>query len=51
MQNVFKKRYSTFGTYAPVDSVPLLEAPGLADPKSLSPGAPRSVYAGLRLSF
>ncbi len=51
MQNVFNRRYATFGTYAPVDSVPVLEAPDLEDPTSVSPGAPRSVYLGLRLRF
>jgi len=51
MNNVFDKRYATFGTYAPVDSVPVLEVPDLEDPTSLSPGAPRSVYLGLSLKF
>jgi iron complex outermembrane receptor protein len=44
VQNLFDKRYYTFGTYFDIDAVPL----GLADPRTLSPGAPLTVYAGIR---
>ena len=51
VENLFGKNYATFGTYAPVDVVPVLEAPGLDDPRSQSPGSPRAGYLGVRFSF
>ena len=51
VENLFDRKYATFGTYAPVDIVPVLEAPGLDDPHSQSPGAPRAGYLGVRFSF
>lgn len=49
--NVTGSRYATFGTYAPLDAAPVLEAPPLTDPSSVSPGAPRAGYVGLRFRF
>ena len=49
--NLTGSRYATFGTYAPLDAAPVLEAPPLTDPSSVSPGAPRAGYVGLRFRF
>ncbi|RAK59242.1 TonB-dependent receptor [Phenylobacterium hankyongense] len=51
VRNLTDARYATFGTFAQTDQVALAEAPGAANPRSLSPAAPRSVLAGLRLTF
>lgn len=51
IENLFDTEYETFGTYSPVDEVDLVEAPGASDTRSLSPGAPRAIYAGLRVKF
>jgi iron complex outermembrane recepter protein len=45
VQNLFDKRYYTFGTFFDTSEVPFLN---LTDPRTLSPGAPFAVYAGLR---
>lgn len=51
VENLFDAEYETFGTYSSYEFVPVSEVPGISDPRSLSPGAPRSVFAGLRLKF
>jgi len=48
VRNVFDRRYYTSGTFFETDAIPFL---GLSDPRSLSPGAPRAFYAGLRGKF
>ena len=48
VQNLFNKRYYTFGTFFDTSEVPFL---GLTDPRTLSPGAPLAAYAGLRVKF
>ena len=45
VQNLFDKRYYTFGTFFDTSEVAFL---GLTDPRTFSPGAPLAVYAGLR---
>ena len=53
VENLFDTEYETFGTFSPVDEVPLDELPGgIADnPRALSPGSPQAVYVGLRGRF
>ncbi|MDB5449851.1 MAG: putative tonB-dependent receptor yncD precursor [Phenylobacterium sp.] len=51
VRNLTDARYATFGTFAQTEQVALAEAPGAANPRSLSPAAPRSVLIGLRLTF
>ena len=51
VQNLFDRRYATFGTFSPVEDVPVIELPAISDRRSLSPGAPINLQAGLRLSF
>ncbi len=48
VRNVFDQRYYTSGTFVETDAIPLL---GLSDPRTVSPGAPRAFYAGLRGKF
>ena len=48
--NLLDKDYATFGALAEIE-IELEEAPGAEDPRFLSPGAPRSAWAGLRVRF
>jgi len=48
VRNVLDRRYYTSGTFFETDAIPFL---GLSDPRTLSPGAPRAFYAGLRGKF
>ncbi|MBV8839408.1 MAG: TonB-dependent receptor [Alphaproteobacteria bacterium] len=48
VQNLFNQRYYTFGAFFDPTQVPSL---GLTDPRTLSPGAPLAVYAGLRVKL
>jgi iron complex outermembrane receptor protein len=48
VQNLFDTRYYTFGTFFDTSEVPFLN---LTDPRTLSPGAPFAVYAGLRVKL
>jgi iron complex outermembrane receptor protein len=48
VQNLFDRRYYTFGTFFDTSEVPFLN---LTDPRTLSPGAPFAVYAGLRVKL
>ena len=43
-------KYETFGVLAEVE-IALDEAPGAADPRFVSPGAPRSAFAGIQFCF
>lgn len=51
VDNVFNRSYATFGGFSPTSDVPLAEAPGASNPRSLSPAPPRSFYGGLRATF
>jgi iron complex outermembrane recepter protein len=48
VQNLFNRRYYTYGTFFNTTQIPFL---GLTDPRTLSPGAPLAAYAGLRAKF
>ncbi len=48
VQNLFNRRYYTFGTFFNTTEIPFL---GLTDPRTLSPGAPLAAYVGLRGKF
>ena len=48
--NLFDRDYATFGVLAEVE-VPLREAPGATAPRFLTPGAPRGIWIGLRVTF
>jgi outer membrane receptor protein involved in Fe transport len=49
VDNLFDAKYETFGTFSPTGSVPIAEAPGASDPRSLSPAPPLSVFGGIRV--
>ncbi len=51
LENAFDATYYTFGTFSPTSSVPIVQAPGVANPRSYSPAAPIAVTVGLRATF
>jgi iron complex outermembrane receptor protein len=52
VQNVFNKRYNTFGAFGPVGDVPWPNIPGgVTDPRTGSPGTPITAYGGVRVTF
>ena len=50
VDNLLDTEYETFGVLAEIE-IELDEAPGAADPRFVSPGAPRSAFAGVRFTF
>ncbi len=50
IDNLFNTDYETFGLLAELE-IDLEEAPTADDPRFLSPGAPRSGFAGIRVQF
>jgi iron complex outermembrane receptor protein len=50
-ENLLGAHYETFGTYSPTGQVPLVQAPGADNPRSLGPGQPRTVHVGIRVSL
>jgi iron complex outermembrane receptor protein len=48
VENMFDRRYSTFGTYFDMHQINFA---GFMDPRTLSPARPRSFYAGARATF
>lgn len=50
VHNLLGHNYATFGVLAEVE-IELDEAPGADDPRFVSPGAPRSAFAGFRVRF
>jgi iron complex outermembrane receptor protein len=51
VRNVTNSKYYTFGTFSPTSSVFIAQAPGATNPRSLSPAAPVSGFAGVRVTF
>ena len=51
IDNLFDTKYETFGAFSPTSGVPISEVPGASNPRSLSPAAPISVYAGIRVKL
>ncbi|HEY3912244.1 MAG TPA: TonB-dependent receptor [Stellaceae bacterium] len=51
IENAFNATYYTFGTFSPTSAVPIAQAPGATEPRSLSPAAPIAVAVGLRATF
>jgi outer membrane receptor protein involved in Fe transport len=49
IDNLLDAKYETFGAFSPTADVPIAEVPGASNPRSLSPAAPLSVYAGVRV--
>ena len=50
VDNLLDTEYETFGVLAEIE-IELDEAPDASDPRFVSPGAPRSAFAGLRVQF
>ena len=48
VENIFDRRYSTFGTYFDMHQIGFAN---FTDPRTLSPARPRSFYAGARATF
>ena len=51
IENVNDARYYTYGTFSPVSSVFLAQAPNATNPRSYSPAAPIGGYGGVRVTF
>jgi outer membrane receptor protein involved in Fe transport len=51
VENVLNTTYYTFATFSPTSSVPIVQAPGAANPRSYSPAAPIAGTVGVRLTF
>ena len=51
VENAFNATYYTFGTFSPTSLVPIVQAPGATNPRSLSPAAPIAGFVGLRVTF
>jgi len=51
IENAFNTTYYTFGTFSPTSSVPIVQAPGAANPRSYSPAAPIAGTIGVRVTF
>jgi iron complex outermembrane receptor protein len=50
VQNLFDKKYATFGTFAEVTGLRFGQTT-LTDPRAVSPGPPLAAYAGIRVRF
>jgi outer membrane receptor protein involved in Fe transport len=50
-QNVLDRRYYTFGTFSPTNSVFLAQAPNATNPRSYSLAAPIGFFGGVRVKF
>jgi outer membrane receptor protein involved in Fe transport len=48
IQNLFQRRYYTYGTFFETDTLPYLN---LSDPRTFLPGAPRTFFFGIRMSI
>ena len=48
VKNLFDRRYATYGAYSATSQIPIMEAPGASDPRSLTPGAPRTFLLGMK---
>ena len=51
VQNVTDAKYATFGGFSPVGLVPVVQAPGATNTRSLVPGAPVAGFGGVRVTF
>ncbi len=51
VRNLFDKRFATFGTLYDVGLAEASLGLGLSDPRTVSPGLPRTVFGGVRVVF
>lgn len=50
-QNLLNAKYATFGSFSATGTVPIAQAPGASNTRSLSPAAPFAAFAGVRVTF
>jgi iron complex outermembrane recepter protein len=48
VDNALDRKYATYGTFAAVGDIPSL---GLSNPQTITPAAPRAMYAGFNVKF
>lgn len=51
VQNALNAKYATYGTFSDTASIPIAQAPGASNTRSLSPAPPIAGYGGLRVTF
>lgn len=51
IENVFNAKYYTFATFSPTSSVPMVQVPGTANPRSYSFAVPIAGTVGIRVAF
>lgn len=51
VHNLFDRDYETFGSFSDTSAMDFQEAPGITDPRSLSPAAPRTWLVGARVQL
>ncbi len=51
VENLFDRKYSTFGIFGDVTKTPLPGVPNASDPRFISVGAPLAAYGGVRVRF
>ena len=51
LDNLFDEKYASFGTFSPTALIPIAEAPGASNPRSLSPAAPFAAFGGVRVAL
>ena len=51
VRNLLNAKYQTFGTFSSTNAVPIAQAPGASNTRSLSPAAPVGGFAGMRVTF
>ncbi|MGI4942757.1 MAG: TonB-dependent receptor [Janthinobacterium lividum] len=51
VQNVTDAKYATYGGFSPTSLVPIVQAPGATNTRSLVPGAPVAGFGGVRVTF
>jgi len=51
IENLFNAQYEVSGGFSPTSSVPIIQAPGATNTRSLAPAAPIAGYGGIRVTF
>ena len=51
VRNALSAKYETFGTFSDTDAIPITQAPGASNTRSLSPAPPVAGYGGVRMTF
>ena len=50
-RNVLNAKYQNFGAFSSTSAIPISQAPGASNTRSLSPAAPLAIFAGVRVTF